>query len=880
MWKIPTIGKTLAILVGTLLFCETAYGASVSYSVDIPLIKTNWSRQVTFPKLPTASGTLTSVAFTLSSSIEGTLKVESIDSAPSTVTSRLAAQLTLARPDGSALLTHAPEDTKTDAFSAFDGAVDYGGDSGRSYDIASEGTGTAAVEPLSAEDAALFGGAGTVALPLSAEGVSGFDGAGNLQSEATLLASSKVTVTYTYVTPDLTIGIQPKTQFFVGEQGVLLLTVRNSGDGQTTGATTVSTVLPSGLSLTAASGGSWSCSAAGQSVTCTHEEAIGAGASADTIALTVAIGSRALPGIIATATVRTPGDGNERQGANTASTAIPVAIITTTTTLNGGNTATNANSNTHANGSNTDTADGTAVSGLAPGAFGGGAEEGVIPIDAQGCEIPAALAEPLNLADTDSCFEFVADRAITFSDIVHHQSKDYIEVLKKTRIRSAGDFIVSGHGNHSSGKQQAQFQAGTFPFQPDRSPSRLEVVKIGLIANCLAIESGDFSEERTFTDVPKAASGDAAQDFLAQIFYTAARYGIVAGYPDGSARPMEQANNAEILAFLLRASGAMPEGFTAREGSAWYEPYLQFASANHLIGPSFDPGASMDRGNLSKLLVHIMALDPDPAIAAYIAQIDVEAQSFTPQELFYAPLPQLGDLEPSSDTLTCEERATKINTCLFTPSAAEKLVPGALPPTGAVQAFALLGSTSLRTTGNRVLSAEQTTLYGSASRLEVLRAALSSQCIQIPLSVNRDDIPFADIDPEGGGEATADLAARVFTAAATYEIITGGGEHTARPSDPATLLEALVIALRSADAIPEGYAAKDFSIPNLPAGDHWYDPYVSFALAQSLLDEKEGTSLFLPVTRARLALLLTDTMRFSADPGIRSYRTAVDGLLK
>lgn len=848
----------------------------MSYSMDIPLIKTNWSQQVTLPKLPTASGTLTSVAFTLSSSIEGTLKVESIDSAPSTVTSRLAAQLTLARPDGSALLTHAPEDTKTDTFSAFDSTVDYGGDSGRSYDIASEGTGDAAITELSANDLTLFGGAGTVALPLSAEGVSGFDGAGNLQSEATLLASSKVTVTYTYVTPDMTIGIQPKAQFFVGEQGVLLLTVRNSGDGQTTGATTVSTVLPSGLSLTAASGGGWSCAISGQSVTCTHVGTIGAGASADPIALTVAIGSHALPSVLSTATVQTQGDRNEKQGKNTASVTLPVVTITTTTTNGGGDTAATTDSTTTENGNGSDTTE----SALAPGAFGGGAEEGVIPIDAQGCPIPASLSEPIDLAEIDSCFEFVADRAITFSDIVHHPSKDYIELLKKTRIRSAGDFIVSGHGNHSSGKQQAQFRAGTFPFQPDRSPSRLEVVKMALIANCLGIESGDFSAERTFTDVPKAASGDAAQDFLAQIFYTAARYGIVAGYPDGSARPMGQANNAEILAFLLRASGAMPEGFTAREGSAWYEPYLQFASANHLIGPSFDPGASMDRGNVSALLVHIMALDPDPAIAAYIAQIDVEAQSFTPQELFYAPLPQLGDLEPGSDTLTCEERATRINTCLFTPSAAGKLVPDALPPTGAVQAFSLLGSTSLRTTGDRVLSAEQTTLYGSASRLEVLRAALSSQCIRIPLSVNRDDIPFADIDPEGGGEVTADLTARVFTTAATEEIITGGGENTARPSDPATLLEALVIALRSADAIPEGYAAKDFSIPNLPAGDHWYDPYVSFALAQALLNEEEGASLFLPVTRARLALLLTDTMRFSADPGIRSYRTAVDGLLK
>jgi hypothetical protein len=291
----------------------------------------------------------------------------------------------------------------------------------------------------------------------------------------------------------------------------------------------------------------------------------------------------------------------------------------------------------------------------------------------------------------------------------------------------------------------------------------------------------------------------------------------------------------------------------------------------------------MDRGNLSERLVHIMALDPDPALSSYIAQINVDGQAFRPQELFYAPIPQLGNLEPVS-TLSCEERATKINACLTFTQGEGAQYHDVTPASNAYKSTELLRQTSLRATGEPVLrsgNADGNFLPDHAAmRLEVVRAALTSQCIQIPSGVERASIPFSDLSPEGTDTYTADLAARVFTTAAAYEIVTGGGENTARPSDPATLLEALVITLRSADAIPEGYEAKNFSIANLPAGEHWYDPYVSFALSQNLLDEGEGTSLFLPITRSRLARLLTDTMRFSAEPSIRSYRTAVDGLLK
>ena len=83
----------------------------------------------------------------------------------------------------------------------------------------------------------------------------------------------------------------------------------NVGAGATTGAVTVNDVLPTGLTYVAATGAGFTCSASGQSVTCTSPGPIAAGQSIG-ITLTVAVGSAAAPGVTNTATVATPGDGN------------------------------------------------------------------------------------------------------------------------------------------------------------------------------------------------------------------------------------------------------------------------------------------------------------------------------------------------------------------------------------------------------------------------------------------------------------------------------------------------------------------------------------------------------------------------------------------
>ncbi len=858
----------------------TAHAETVTYTTVIPLTKTNWAQSIPLPKFPTASGTLTSVSVTLASTIEGTLAVESVDPAPSTVTSHLAAELTLTRPDGSALLSHAPEDSKVGEFSAFDGTVDFAGNSGGTYSIAATSTSTADLGALSASDMALFSGEGTIDLPLSAEGVSRFDGAGNLQSESTLSASATATVTYGYVTPDLSISMQAQGPFTVGGRAAITLTVTNVGTGPTVGLTTVSDTLPSGLSPVAVAGTDWACTIAGQAIECLHQGHIAAGAIPPPITITVAIGSRALPSVQNTAAVATAADLDAQNGTN--STTIVLSAISAAGTAGTSPSASTAGTSGNAAGTTTRTTDSetTAGTALAPGAYGGGLIDEVSnSIDAQGCAIPDALINRTLLSGTESCFQFVPDRPITFTDIGGHPASPSIEALKKTQIRLTGDYIVSGHGNHSSGKQQQEFRSGAFPFQPDRSASRLEVVKIALIANCIPIDDDIPATWQGFTDIPGRHSDDAAQDFLARIFSTAARHGVATGYPDGTARPFAQANNAEILALLLRASGAQPKGFTAGAGASWYEPYVLFARANHLVDSSFDPAASMDRGALSTLVFNIMALNPDPAIASYVFQLDLHSQQFAAREFFYPPVPQVGSLTPSPG-LSCEERAPAVNACLAFDPAGRRQFRDILPQSPLSAAVGLLTETFVLATGDAVLADSGNGLFrpeNPATRAEVLRSALAANCIPVSGAFPQEPAHFTDLPQAASGDASLDEAVRVFTTAAEWGIVQGDAEGNARPFAGATLLDALAIMLRASGAVPDGYTAENSL---LPTGYEWGEPYAAFAIRNGLIGPTDATALLSPITRGKLASLLAKAMEFSPDIGVRSFRTSVGALLR
>ena len=97
--------------------------------------------------------------------------------------------------------------------------------------------------------------------------------------------------------PGLSISKTHTGNFVVGTNGTFTIRVTNTGGVPTSGVVTVTDTLPAGLTFVSGVGTGWSCSAAGQTVTCTTSTPIPAGGAASPITLTVnpqasAVGTR------------------------------------------------------------------------------------------------------------------------------------------------------------------------------------------------------------------------------------------------------------------------------------------------------------------------------------------------------------------------------------------------------------------------------------------------------------------------------------------------------------------------------------------------------------------------------------------------------------
>ncbi len=138
--------------------------------------------------------------------------------------------------------------------------------------------------------------------------------------------------------PDLTISKTHTGDFTVGTNGSYSITVSNGASaGPTTGAITVTDVLPTGLTYVSGTGTGWSCGAVGQTVTCTRAASLAGGASAPAITLTAAVGAAAVPSVTNTASASTPGEtatGNNSSSNPTTVIGLPDLTISKTHTGN------------------------------------------------------------------------------------------------------------------------------------------------------------------------------------------------------------------------------------------------------------------------------------------------------------------------------------------------------------------------------------------------------------------------------------------------------------------------------------------------------------------------------------------------------------------
>lgn len=152
-----------------------------------------------------------------------------------------------------------------------------------------------------------------------------------------ILSSEIISVTNTPVS-DLAITKTHSGSLQVGSNAVFTIGVSNNGPNAEPGPIVVTDNLPTGLSFVSGTGSGWSCSAAGQLVTCTRTSALANGASTPNITLTTFVSAPASPSITNIASVSgTNFDNVSSNSSNTDTAAVSaspsISLQKTTITL-------------------------------------------------------------------------------------------------------------------------------------------------------------------------------------------------------------------------------------------------------------------------------------------------------------------------------------------------------------------------------------------------------------------------------------------------------------------------------------------------------------------------------------------------------------------
>ncbi|HJQ34764.1 MAG TPA: hypothetical protein VJ866_21625 [Pyrinomonadaceae bacterium] len=146
-------------------------------------------------------------------------------------------------------------------------------------------------------------------------------------------------VTKAVLTPtDLTIAKSHNGNFTRGTTGSYTLTVTNSGGVASSGTVTVTDTLPAGLTPSTQTGTGWSCSASGQTVTCTRADALAAGASYPAITLVVSVSQTAASSVTNTGAVSGGGQSNtSNDSSSDPTTVVSSSDLSLTKTVNNPN---------------------------------------------------------------------------------------------------------------------------------------------------------------------------------------------------------------------------------------------------------------------------------------------------------------------------------------------------------------------------------------------------------------------------------------------------------------------------------------------------------------------------------------------------------------
>lgn len=170
----------------------------------------------------------------------------------------------------------------------------------------------------------------------------------------------------------------------------------------------------------------------------------------------------------------------------------------------------------------------------------------------------------------------------TFTDGTKIHNKQAVEFLQQRGI-------IDGNSDGS--------------FNPQGAINRAESLKVLLEA---LKENTVESDSTAFTDVPVGA-------WYTKYINQGYRLGIVKGYQDGSFRPGQTVNQAELLKIAFESFGIDLTDYPVTDlpddvdTSAWYAPYLQYALDNDLIdADAVDPSSGMTRELFSELIYRLI----------------------------------------------------------------------------------------------------------------------------------------------------------------------------------------------------------------------------------------------------------------------------------
>jgi uncharacterized repeat protein (TIGR01451 family) len=148
-------------------------------------------------------------------------------------------------------------------------------------------------------------------------------------------ASDTTTITQL---PDLTVVSAHSGNFVQGQIGATYtLTATNTGYAATNGMVTVTDVVPTGLTATAASGSGWTTTLNGNTLTATRSDSLANGGSYPSITLTVNVANNAPSGVVNSVSVAGGGEtntGNDRASDTTTIGQLPDLIVASTHTGN------------------------------------------------------------------------------------------------------------------------------------------------------------------------------------------------------------------------------------------------------------------------------------------------------------------------------------------------------------------------------------------------------------------------------------------------------------------------------------------------------------------------------------------------------------------